>query len=1139
MKQKMATYHGSGCQSPPTIGRTVDRIFEDAQFTGEIYLNGRKLRDYPKLCSKYDLSDTTLVDISRNRLTEVPHEVCEYLFVEKINCYHNVIRSIPENIQQLQVLTHLILSRNQMTVLPPALCMLGCLEVLHVSNNKLVSLPEEIRHLTSLMDLDVSCNELSHLPVQIGDLSSLRSLNLRRNFLVELPVEISRLQLYKLDFSSNRIEKIPTVFRKMQTLEQFILDNNPLTLPPAYICIKGRQHIMKFLHIEAIKEDRKRGILMGSDSDMKKFIRKSLPPPQSSDDLKNMLGGAESKWKRHTVLSNDSGYSTTDGSERNGWQSGEIYPLSEENNNCQPEMGKKYRDHLQQTYFQSYQPHHQQQTEHFQHNNQTTASSAGSHVQPSRPRSGTGLQQTFVPSVQRGDTYPEPVIPGRTSPAHISTSYPQYQQRQYHQDVRHSQLNQDVRHSKLNQDVRHSHLNQDVRHSQLNQDVRHSQYHPHVSLSSVYHPHTSAMYSSSYSSSISTHQTPSPASISHSSDSQPMGHNTSFSGSDSGVSLTRQRSNTSLSDYQPRQYTGSSAHTAQRAYSPAGFTRYRSDSPTPRYGNSKPPVDYSTNNPLSALSSHAADSHHRESLPRDRNAYQLPSRLERMARESPPRTSPTPSMVMSGNMEDEFTRELKRQKAEYERKKKQAEIIRVQQEEEEEEREKEERRRAALKLQEDQKMIMQKQEEQRKHDEFQKQEELRRQEELKLIEGKRRKEEDESQTRDEDIQKLHDTVRIQEGEQIRMKGNTDKRAESKLLDKNNLINNGVAENSHQSSTSTTPSVSPSPSPRNSVSHLAKPNSPSSSTSHLAKPISPSGSTSHLVKPTGTKSAVPRAANGPAGPAQSQAVRKTKLAGDRSNTASPVTARSARTAAPGGLRTQGSGLSSAPSNLRRSSNSSIIDDEPKPRKGPTGAPVETSRLKAHLDEHNKKGTPLHTSAGKKSDHPPESVDTNKRVNTRPPTSTNIYGLGRGRPGIGGPKTLEDSSSNFTTHKKEEKEEAEQMDRLRQMVESRLRVTLPDNLAEALRDGVVLCHLANHVRPRSVGSIHVPSPAVPKLTLAKCRRNVDNFLDACKKIGVDQEQLCGPQDIFDEKGISRVAITVAALVAVGSSPRQSAV
>lgn len=115
----------------------------------------------------------------------------------------------------------------------------------------------------------------------------------------------------------------------------------------------------------------------------------------------------------------------------------------------------------------------------------------------------------------------------------------------------------------------------------------------------------------------------------------------------------------------------------------------------------------------------------------------------------------------------------------------------------------------------------------------------------------------------------------------------------------------------------------------------------------------------------------------------------------------------------------------------------------------------------------------------------------------------------------------------------------MDRLRQTVESRLRVTLPDNLAEALRDGVVLCHLANQIRPRSVGSIHVPSPAVPKLTLAKCRRNVDNFLDACRKIGVDQEQICGPQDIFDEKGITRVALTVAALVAIGTNPKQSAV
>lgn len=76
----------------------------------------------------------------------------------------------------------------------------------------------------------------------------------------------------------------------------------------------------------------------------------------------------------------------------------------------------------------------------------------------------------------------------------------------------------------------------------------------------------------------------------------------------------------------------------------------------------------------------------------------------------------------------------------------------------------------------------------------------------------------------------------------------------------------------------------------------------------------------------------------------------------------------------------------------------------------------------------------------------------------------------------------------------------------------------------RNNFLFCddsHLANHVRPRSVASIHVPSAAVvrfcdfshlkiadnffpfqPKLTMARARRNVDNFLNACRSIGVDE-------------------------------------
>ncbi|KAM6151117.1 leucine-rich repeat and calponin homology domain-containing protein 2 isoform 2-T2 [Rhynchocyon petersi] len=120
--------------------------------------------------------------------------------------------------------------------------------------------------------------------------------------------------------------------------------------------------------------------------------------------------------------------------------------------------------------------------------------------------------------------------------------------------------------------------------------------------------------------------------------------------------------------------------------------------------------------------------------------------------------------------------------------------------------------------------------------------------------------------------------------------------------------------------------------------------------------------------------------------------------------------------------------------------------------------------------------------------------------------------------------------FTMRRKMEhlREEREQIRQLRNNLESRLKVILPDDIGAALMDGVVLCHLANHIRPRSVASIHVPSPAVPKLSMAKCRRNVENFLDACKKLGVTQERLCLPHHILEERGLVKVGVTVQALL-----------
>uniref|UniRef100_A0A8C6RH03 Leucine-rich repeats and calponin homology (CH) domain containing 1 n=1 Tax=Nannospalax galili TaxID=1026970 RepID=A0A8C6RH03_NANGA len=191
-----------------------------------------------------------LIDLSKNRLVEVPMELCHFVSLEILNLYHNCIRVIPEAIANLQVLTYLNLSRNQLSTLPACLCGLP-LKVLIASNNKLGSLPEEIGQLRQLMELDVSCNEITALPQQIGQLKSLRELNVRRNYLKVLPPELVDLPLVKFDFSCNKVLVIPICFREMKQLQVLLLENNPLQSPPAQICTKGKVHIFKYLSIQA------------------------------------------------------------------------------------------------------------------------------------------------------------------------------------------------------------------------------------------------------------------------------------------------------------------------------------------------------------------------------------------------------------------------------------------------------------------------------------------------------------------------------------------------------------------------------------------------------------------------------------------------------------------------------------------------------------------------------------------------------------------------------------------------------------------------------------------------------------------------------------------------------------------------
>ncbi|XP_026487490.2 leucine-rich repeat and calponin homology domain-containing protein isoform X2 [Vanessa tameamea] len=234
------------------LTKSLERILEDAYLSGELKLSGRKLRDFPKPV-KYDLSDTVVADLSKNRFSELPEEVTTYIYLEKLVLSQNVIRTIPDAVGGLQSLTYLDLSSNQLTELPREVCMMP-LQVLLLPDNLLTSLPKEIGKMTSLAELDASNNRLTQVPMNLGDCAGLRCLNLSNNQLGLLPLQITYLRLEHLDVSCNCISSLPLELRNMSTIITLNLDNNPLVSPPTTICMRGRVHIFKYLENMAIKD---------------------------------------------------------------------------------------------------------------------------------------------------------------------------------------------------------------------------------------------------------------------------------------------------------------------------------------------------------------------------------------------------------------------------------------------------------------------------------------------------------------------------------------------------------------------------------------------------------------------------------------------------------------------------------------------------------------------------------------------------------------------------------------------------------------------------------------------------------------------------------------------------------------------
>ncbi|KAL7674090.1 hypothetical protein ACOME3_000370 [Neoechinorhynchus agilis] len=133
---------------------------------------------------------------------------------------------------------------------------------------------------------------------------------------------------------------------------------------------------------------------------------------------------------------------------------------------------------------------------------------------------------------------------------------------------------------------------------------------------------------------------------------------------------------------------------------------------------------------------------------------------------------------------------------------------------------------------------------------------------------------------------------------------------------------------------------------------------------------------------------------------------------------------------------------------------------------------------------------------------------------------------------------DSSFTMRRHILQVQEDVRLLNKLKMTLESLLdfKVSLED-LPKSLSDGVLLCQLINRLHPRIVPTIHVQSEAMPSISMAKRIRNVEYFLEGCRKLGATAQPQsnniadslgCSSQDIIEAKRTPKLARLVVDLI-----------
>ena len=131
---------------------SMEEALQNPMEVFKLSLKKQKLSQVPDLNPFPNLQ---WLDLSRNKLKEVPEEIGALINLQYLDMSKNQIDLIPKEIGKLVNLKQLYLNQNNIAYLPPQIGKLINLEILDLWDNEITDFPETMKEIKSLKKLDL------------------------------------------------------------------------------------------------------------------------------------------------------------------------------------------------------------------------------------------------------------------------------------------------------------------------------------------------------------------------------------------------------------------------------------------------------------------------------------------------------------------------------------------------------------------------------------------------------------------------------------------------------------------------------------------------------------------------------------------------------------------------------------------------------------------------------------------------------------------------------------------------------------------------------------------------------------------------------------------------------------------------